>query len=141
MDGGSADTRYAERLELLREGFEAWNRGDWEAALVGIHEDVEWRISQPLFDIPMVSHGHDGVREFWRRWTEIWEHIEIELERAVPIDAGVAAFIRWRARGRDGVEVDQHVVFAFIADEDGGLITQFTAYWDPEEAIQVLGLS
>ena len=141
MDAEPAETRYAERLELLRDGIDAWNRGDWDEALEGMHEDIEWRISQPLFDIPMVSHGHDGVREFWRRWTEIWERIEIEPERTVPLDGGVAAFIRWRARGRDGVEVDQHVVFAFMAGEDDGLITQFTAYWDPEEAIQALGLS
>ena len=140
MDRGPAETRYDEQLQLLREGIEAWNRGDWETALEGIHEDVEWRISQPLFDIPLVSHGHDGVREFWRRWTEIWEHIEIEPERTVPIDGGVAAFIRWRARGRDGVEVDQQVVFAFMADEDGALIKRFIAYWDPEEAVAELRL-
>jgi ketosteroid isomerase-like protein len=140
VDKQPAETRYDEQLQLLREGIEAWNRGDWEAALVGMDEDVEWRISQPLFDIPLVSHGHDGVREFWRRWTEIWEDIQIEPERTVPIDNGVAAFIRWRARGRDGVEVDQQVVFAFMADEDGGLIKRFIAYWDPEEAVEELGL-
>jgi ketosteroid isomerase-like protein len=140
VDKQPAETRYDEQLQLLREGIEAWNRGDWEAALVGMDEDVEWRISQPLFDIPLVSHGHDGVREFWRRWTEIWEDIQIEPERTVPIDNGVAAFIRWRARGRDGVQVDQQVVFAFMADEDGALIKRFIAYWDPEEAVAELGL-
>ena len=133
------DVEPQQNQELLLHGLDAWNRGDWDAALETISPDVEWRISQPLFDMPLVSHGRDGVRAFWEKWTEIWEEIHIEVERIVPRDDGVAAFVRWRARGRDGVEVDQQVVFVFTIRD--GLTTHFIAYWDPEEAVEALGLS
>jgi ketosteroid isomerase-like protein len=125
--------------ERVRKGIDAWNRGDWEAALALISPDVEWTIAQPLFDMPEVSHGHEGVIEFWRKWAEIWERIQVDLEDMVAFDGGVAAFCRWRARGRDGVEVDQAVVFAFTIED--GLTTRFTGYWDPDDAIRTLGVA
>jgi ketosteroid isomerase-like protein len=141
VDRGSAETREVDQVQLVRDGIDAWNRGDWEAALDRLHEDIEWRISQPLFDMPVLSHGHDGVREFWRRWAEPWEQLHVEPERMVPIEGGVAAFVRWRARGRDGVEVDQQVVFVFMADEEDSTLTRrFIAYWDPDEAVEELHL-
>jgi ketosteroid isomerase-like protein len=124
--------------QLIREGLAAWNRGDWDGALAMIHPEVEWRISEPLFDMPLVSHGREGVRAFWDQWTEIWDEIRVEVERTVPFDDGTAAFVRWRARGRDGVEVDQHVVFAFtIRDE---MTIRFVAFWSPDDAVEQLGL-
>jgi hypothetical protein len=49
--------------------------------------------------------------------------------------------MRWRARGRDGVEVDQQVVFVFMADEEDSTLTRrFIAYWDPDEAVEELHL-
>jgi ketosteroid isomerase-like protein len=124
--------------QRVRDGLDAWNRGDWASALAMVSPDVELRIAQPLFDMPMVSHGHDGVIAFWRKWAEIWEQIHVELESMVPLDDGIAAYVRWRARGRDGVEVDQPVVFAFTIRD--GLTTRFTGYWDRADAADALGL-
>jgi ketosteroid isomerase-like protein len=125
--------------QRVRDGIAAWNRGDWETAIGMISPDVEWRLAQPLFDMPQVSHGHEGVIAFWAKWAEIWEHIHVEVEDVVPYDDGIAAFVRWRARGRDGVEVDQAVMFAFEIND--GLTTGFTAYWDPDQGVEALGLS
>ena len=125
--------------QRVREGIDAWNRGDWEKAIGMISPDVEWRIAQPLFDMPQLSYGHEGVIAFWRKWSEIWEHIHVDLEDMVPYDGGIAAYVRWRARGRDGVEVDQPVIFAFRIED--GLTTGFTGYWDRDEAVQALGLA
>jgi ketosteroid isomerase-like protein len=124
--------------QLVRDGLAAWNRGDWEAALEMLDPQVEWRISEPLFDMPLVSHGRDGVRAFWAQWIEIWDEIRVDVERLVPFDDGTAAFVRWRARGRDGVEVDQQVVFAFTIRNEK--TTRFIAYWSPEDAVEALRL-
>jgi ketosteroid isomerase-like protein len=147
--GHVGDTPAAERIsneQRVRDGLEAWNRGDWDEAVAMLSPDVEWTIAQPLFDMPQVSHGHEGAMAFWRKWAEIWEHIHVELEHMEPFELehmepfgdGIAAFVRWRARGRDGVEVDQPVVFAFTIEN--GLTTRFTGYWDRDEAVEALGL-
>ena len=135
-DRGAA--RQTSDEQRVREGIDAWNRGDWEAALAMLSPDVVWTIAQPLFDMPEVSHGREGAMAFWRKWAEIWEHIHVEIEDIAPFDDGIAAFVRWRARGRDGVEVDQPVVFAFTIED--GLTTRFTGYWDRGEAVEALGL-
>lgn len=139
-DGGADCVLMAQPSDdqLVREAIAAWNRGDWEATLEMISPDVEWRLSEPLFDIPQVSYGHDGVWAFWEKWTEIWDEIHVEIERTVPFDDGTVAFVRWRARGRDGVEVDQQVVFAFTIRD--GKSTRFLAFWSPEAAVEALGL-
>ncbi len=55
--------------QLIRTALERWNRGDWEAALEHVDPEVEWRTATVLLDLPEVSHGHDGVRAFWKSWT------------------------------------------------------------------------
>ena len=124
--------------QLVRDGLAAWNRGDWETAIGMLSPDVEWRLAQEIFDIPQVAHGHEGVIAFWRKWIEIWDEINIHLERTVPFDDGVAAYVRWPARGRDGVEVDHPILFAFTIRD--GLTTHFTGYWDRADGIKALGL-
>jgi ketosteroid isomerase-like protein len=112
----------------MMEAIASWNRGDWEATLAFCHPDIEWRTAEQMFDLPVLSHGHDGVREFWRKWAEMWEEIHVEPERIIPLDDGTALLVRWRARGRDGVEVDQQAAFVFTMHD--GLATHFIAYLD-----------
>jgi ketosteroid isomerase-like protein len=123
----------------IRDAIELWNRGDWEATLAYCDPEIEWRLAQPMFDLPVVSHGHDGVREFWRRWAEVWEEIHLEIERIVPLEDTVAALVRWRARGREGVEVDQQALFVFTMPD--GLATHFVAYLQLDQVPAELGLA
>jgi ketosteroid isomerase-like protein len=37
-----------ENARRFREGMEAYSRGDWDAALVGFHPDVEWSAETDL---------------------------------------------------------------------------------------------
>jgi ketosteroid isomerase-like protein len=124
--------------QLIREAIAAWNRRDWEAALERIDADVEWRGATELLDLAEVSRGHEGVREFWRRWTESWTDIRAEVEEFVPVDGGTLALVRWRASSPAGLEVDQPVAFHFeIRDH---MVTRFVSYWERSQAFKALGL-
>jgi|SRR5215204_2535527 len=88
--------------QLIREAVAAWNRGDWDAVLEHCHPEIEWRGATQLLDLPAVSYGHEGVREFWRLWTDSWTDINAELEEIIEIEGGMLALIRWRARPGGG---------------------------------------
>lgn len=123
--------------QLIREAVAAWNRGDWDAVLEHCHPEIEWRGATQLLDLPAVSYGHDGVREFWRLWTDSWTDINAELEEIIEIEDGMLALIRWRARSPAGLEVDQPVAFQFQIHDH--VVTRFVSYWERSQAFEALG--
>jgi hypothetical protein len=155
---GDADTDGLAGRAAYTRGIAAWNRRDWEAALERIDADVEWRGATELLDLAEVSRGHEGVREFWRRWTESWTDIRAEVEEFVPmdgktlalvrwrawveefvpVDGGTLALVRWRARSPARLEVDQPVAFHFELRDH--MVTRFVSYWECSQAFKALGL-
>ena len=131
---GSSSSPASSNRALVEGGIAAWNRADWEAALEGLGEDVEWHTAGVLPGIDEVYYGHDGVRRFWRDFTEIWEDIRIDIEEIVERDQhDIVVVARFQAHGRDGVEVDQPVAFQFVSDQTGS-VTRFFSYWNREDA-------
>jgi len=56
-----------ENVEILREGFEQFARGDVEAVLERLDPDVDWRPAiAPILGVETVR-GRDAVREFFTR--------------------------------------------------------------------------
>ena len=125
--------------EITRQALAAWNRGDWESTLVYIHPEVEWRTATPLLDLPEVSYGHDGVREFWRLWTSSWTDIRAEPEEFIALDDGILVLVRWQARSLTGIELDQPVAFQFTIRD--GVAVRFVSYWERSTAFETLGLA
>src|SRR5829696_7093915 len=77
-----------EDRETLRLGYEAYNRGDWDGLLRGMHPDIEWktiRTGGPY-------RGHDEVRPF--------EEVVIEPEEWFDHGDRIVVFVRIRARPR-----------------------------------------
>jgi ketosteroid isomerase-like protein len=55
-----------ENVDLLRRGFDAWNRDDLAAVLALLSQDFEFRPDPDYFDLEPVYRGHDGFRAFGR---------------------------------------------------------------------------
>jgi ketosteroid isomerase-like protein len=124
----------SEQLERMRAAFEAWNSGDFEATLGYIREDVIWRPGGLLPGIDPAYEGHDGLRRFWREFNEPWETISIELEHVIEEREGMLLVVaRFKARGRDGIEVDAPFFQLYLYDEEG-LVREFNAFGDEAEA-------
>ena len=124
--------------QLIRTALEQWNRGDWEAALEHVDPEVEWRTATVLLDLPEVSHGHDGVRDFWKSWTSSWTNIRVDAEEFIRVGDELLVLVRWRATSNAGIELDQPVAFRFEIDDEQ--VTRFTSYWNRAEAFEALGL-
>ena len=72
-----------ENVEIVRDLLEAFARRDHERAFRVYDPEIEWDASQQewlIVDTKRVYRGHDGVREYWRRWLSAWEDLEFEIE-------------------------------------------------------------
>jgi ketosteroid isomerase-like protein len=124
--------------DIVREALAAWNRGEWESALAVCHPEIEWRAASAILDLPEVVYGHEGVRGFWRLWTSSWTDIRAEAEEFISLEDGLLVLIRWRAKSKAGIEVDQPVAFQFTIRDSQAV--RFVSYWDRAAAFEALGL-
>jgi ketosteroid isomerase-like protein len=55
-----------ENVELVRTGYEAWNRSDLDGVLAVFAPDVELVTTRLFVGLDPVYRGHDGFKKFWR---------------------------------------------------------------------------
>jgi ketosteroid isomerase-like protein len=104
VDTGQGNANVATVMSL----YEAFKKGDNVTPFEIYDRDIVWRVNVvDMPDLPPVSYGHDGVREFWRTWLSAWELIQFEVATIEEIEADVVlAEIRQASRGRSsGAEV------------------------------------
>jgi ketosteroid isomerase-like protein len=131
-----------ENVEAFKRGLDAFNRGDVEAVLKELDTDVEWH---PVLQMVMlgeeerVYRGHEGVREAFRHWDEIFAEIHIELAEIRDLGERIVAMGCIHARGQEsGAEVDSPG--AWVAELKDGKALCVSEYLDPEEALEAVGL-
>lgn len=128
-----------ENVGIVRAIYEAWARGDYEAAFEVIDGDVEWfgplDVSGSGF-----ARGHEGVRHSLGMWVGTWDEFHFELREL--IDAGdevlVAGWQRGRGKG-SGVEVSEEI-FSVWTVRSGKAVRQ-RMFRDRAEALDAVGLS
>ena len=140
-----------ENLESVRQVFELFRNRDataesgfGEADLIRALElfdpDFELDVTRaPIPDLRGVYRGTDAI-QFWRRWLESWENVEIDFELT---DAGdrVLAEMTQRMRGKgSGVEVDFPQYWQVFTFREGR-ISRHDVYLDEHEAREAAGLS
>ncbi|MDP9188942.1 MAG: nuclear transport factor 2 family protein [Actinomycetota bacterium] len=114
-------------VEHARQGFEAFSRHDYDAALAVLHPDIEWHVTFPVPDLPpgrTTFHGREEVLGLWETFSSIWESIVIEMEGIdveEPTEHGwiVIAAVRFRGLGAgSGAEVDRAVNYLLEIEDD-----------------------
>jgi ketosteroid isomerase-like protein len=126
-----------ERIVLLQEGVDAFNRGEAEPALAIFAEDVECHVAPDLMNAGTYI-GHDEYLRMVAAWGEAWgkatadivgveelpnNHLLVEIhQRAVGAGSGVP------------VEMTIYWLFQFV----GGLVRRFHLYSNREAAIAAI---
>jgi ketosteroid isomerase-like protein len=129
-----------ENVELVRQAYDAWNRGDLEWQLDHITPDFEFQTAQLFPDTERVYRGREGYRQFWNTFREPWETVLIEVVRIEPIgDDRVLALLRFHGRGRGGVEVK--VEYANLLTIENGEASRNIGFADWQQALEAVGLS
>jgi uncharacterized protein len=129
-----------ENVEIVRRGFDAYERGDMDALLELFDPDVV--ITQPpdLPGVPPEQHGHNGVLEALAIWPEQWDDYRIEIVR-VDADPGDQVVVTTHQGGRgkqSGVAVEMEFVFVFTVQDRR--ITRWEIFMRRDQALAAAGL-
>lgn len=124
-------------VELIRRGYEAWNRGDRGWVLEHMVPDVEW-VAAPEDPDPGVYRGYEGVERFWAQWRAAVGQLHFEALEFVDAGDEVVAVARRSGRGtQSGVEVSDVIaqVFSFGSDGKCFRVREFS---DRDQALRVV---
>ena len=113
----------AEReLNLAREGYEAWNRGDSDWFLAHMTEDAEVRPLRDFDEFDELYEGHEGWKKFWKTWRRQWSKVEVRVERMQDMgDHGVLVLLTVEGVGKGSDEEVSIPVSHWLKFRDGML--------------------
>jgi ketosteroid isomerase-like protein len=124
--------------DLVRPFFEAGDRGDVEAMLETMTDDVVVDASRRVLD-PVVAEGRDGFRKFMAFLSEAWANQRIEPEELMEAGDDLVIPIRLISKGRgSGVVVQARAAWVVSFREDK--IARLTVYQTRAEALEAVGL-
>jgi uncharacterized protein len=127
-----------ENVDVVKRGYEAWNRGDMAAVFDGYDPDVEhWdRADDPG---ATVRRGRDALAAAYAELSESYAEIQIEPKEFIDAGDSVVVPVRVTVRGRTSgavVEGDQVFVYRLRA----GKVTEIREYRVRAEALKAVGL-
>jgi ketosteroid isomerase-like protein len=128
-----------EHERLIRQGYDAWNRGDWESMEAVLAPDFEVDATNRVLN-PDRYEGIDGFRRLAGEMAEVWDTWEIEPLELV--ERGNLMFVahRVRARGKgSGVEVVQTYWSVWAVRDNKGV--KLSLFVDRDRALAAAGLT
>ena len=128
-----------ENVELVRQGFARWNRGDYEFFFDFTAPDVEL-LSRFGSLTGEPYRGHRGVREWLADIQQSFERFELWLDDVRDLGDDVLALggIELRARG-SGLDLKEPMGWVFEFRE--GRLARMRFYAQPAQALEAVGLS
>lgn len=133
----------AENVELVRRGYEAFNRADIQTTLALFDPRVEVRLAEGAGQrlgegFSATYSGLDGFMEFVGLLQRGWERITWEPEELVDAGEKVVVTGRMRGRSRDGeTELDEPM--AHVCTLHDGALVSLDSYRDREDALAAAG--
>jgi uncharacterized protein len=124
-----------ENVEIVRQGFEAYGRGDLPAATAH-HDDAI--VFKPAEEPPI--EGREAVLSYIQRWEEPWEDYEAKVEDLIDAGDSVLVTFHVKAKGKgSGIEIDARSYQVHSLKR--GKLVRMDEYLDRDEALRAAGLS
>ncbi len=123
----------SDRIAKVHHGYDAFNRGDIEAALEFLHPDIEWH----TYIVPgpggAVYRGHAGVRELWADAQRIFGDFRNVPEDVFEVGDHVIAHVCVEGVGaRSGAAVQARIAHLHSFKDD--LVVRVRSFDDHDEA-------
>ena len=125
-----------ENVEVVRKAYELWNRGDLDAFMGLIDEEVVIRAAEgwpePVF------YGKDSARTFFEGLVESIGHNSV-IEEVT--GAGQVVVIRFRTSvtgGQSGIETEIRSSQVITLRKGRAVLLEY--FWDHQEALEAAGL-
>ena len=127
-----------ENVEIVRLMYEAFGRGDGDAALACFDPEVVMDASHRVDG--RIGHGHQELVSILAEWLGAWDDWREEIESVRDLGDRVLVTSTQRGRGKgSGVEWENR--FAMLYEMQGGKITRWTIYDNLRQALEAAGLS
>ena len=133
-----------ENVEIVRRVYEAAASRDTETVLALYDRDVEWDGSRSRWSEVMPGfsqwRGHEALRSFFRRYYEIWDAFEDEIQELIDAGDQVISVVTSRGRGRaSGLDVEWAGNAGVWTIRDGKIVR---VVWFPSraDALEAVGL-
>ena len=128
-----------ENVEIVREAWDAWSRGDMAALFEFYDPEVEWDMSHSYIPDMGVFHGHEGIREFFGEWRAFFAEYWAEAQDFMEVGDSVIVRVHQGGRGRSssvGVEMPAYWQLYRLRD---GRAVRVEIYRDEQEARTAAG--
>jgi ketosteroid isomerase-like protein len=130
-----------ENVELVKRSVEAYRRGDIDACLEGLGDDVELDFSRVRGPYRGVHRGREGARAIMATFMEAWESITWLSTEYIEAGEQVVLATRARFHGRgSGIEVEGGGMGAVYTLRDGKIV-RYQQLQSKAEALEAAGLS
>jgi ketosteroid isomerase-like protein len=127
-----------ENVEIVRQAFDTWERGDLEGHLRLVHEDIVCQRMAPLID-SKTYRGVEGYLQWARDWLRPYEDFRFRPNEY--IDAGDRVLVEVPQEGRlAGSDQVMTGVFWFLLTLWDRRVTRFEIYGEREQAREAAGL-
>jgi uncharacterized protein len=128
----------SENVEHVRRGIEAFNRGDFDAALEFADPQIEWHDAPDMPDAG-THRGRAAVKKRWQAMHEALEGFYAKPEGFFDGGDQVVVFLRVGGTGREsGIPVDRRVAHVWTLRNGKG--TRVDVHLDRAEALAVAGI-
>jgi ketosteroid isomerase-like protein len=119
--------------EQVRRAYAALAERDFAALSELAVPDFELDVTDRVFN-PATYRGEEGLRQFLAEVDELWESMEMEIERLVERDDEVLALLRVDIKGRgSGVVLEDRIAQRWTARD--GKFVRMRVYADQEAAL------
>ena len=131
----------SEALETIRQGQEAFNRGDLAAMSEVATADAEWGSTGVFPGVPADYTGREAIQQWAGLVRSEWEEFEVSTGEVLHQGEGLVVFEeRLRGRGRQsGVKVDMSVFTAYWVTAENK-ISKRSAFMNRGEALEAAGV-
>jgi uncharacterized protein len=124
-------------IAALRGAYAAFNRGDIDAAVDPLDDQIEW--SEPAeFPGGGTYHGRNGVKRYLTQSRAAWAEVNSEPEQLIPVGDRIVVFVHARVRPKDSNQW-QDVRLADVYTFRNGKAIQMRAFADRQEALRWAG--
>jgi ketosteroid isomerase-like protein len=125
-----------ENLEIVRRAWEATDRGDSEALFALYDPAIVWQ--SHYGPISGSYHGHEGVRQFFREWTDPLETFHARAEEFIDAGDCVVVDVRVWARGK-GSGVEAEMPQGHLCRVRDGLLIRIELFETKDQALDAAG--
>ena len=141
MLGPSSAIRRDGLKRVLRSGWAAAPRKDWELMLTRYSPEVVWEIPEEFETLGFAEsyHGHEGLKAGLEQFSEAFESWEIRPTRALDMGDRVLALGSFRGKARaSGVVWEQP--FSQLVTIRRGLVVRDRFFYSWEQGLEAAGL-